>query len=47
MPSTFVFFENTEIAPDLLVPTTPTFGLENRDPQRKAAVAALLAVVDE
>lgn len=42
-----VFFENTEIVPDLLVPTEPTFIVQNRDPQLEAAVAALLAEIDE
>jgi tricorn protease len=41
-----VFFENTEIVPDLLVPTEPTFIVQNRDPQLEAAVAALLADID-
>jgi tricorn protease len=41
-----VFFENTEIVPDLLVPTVPTFIVQNRDPQLEAAVAALLAEID-
>jgi tricorn protease len=42
-----VFFENTEIVPDLLVSTVPTFIVQNRDPQLEAAVAALLAVIEE
>lgn len=42
-----VFFENTEIVPDFLVPTAPTFIVQNRDPQLEAAVAALLAEIDE
>jgi tricorn protease len=41
-----VFFENTEIVPDLLVPTGPTFIVQNRDPKLEAAVAALLAKID-
>jgi tricorn protease len=41
-----VFFENTDIAPDLLVPTEPVFIVQNRDPQLEAAVAALLAEID-
>jgi tricorn protease len=41
-----VFFENTEIVPDILVPTEPTFIVQNRDPQLEAAVAALLAEID-
>ncbi len=41
-----VFFENTEIAPNILVPTEPTFIVQNRDPQLEAAVAALLAEID-
>jgi tricorn protease len=41
-----VFFENTEIVPDLLVPTEPSFIVQNRDPQLEATVAALLAKID-
>ena len=40
------FFENTEIVPDILVPTEPNFIVQNRDPQLEAAVAALLAEID-
>jgi tricorn protease len=40
------FFENTEIVPDVLVPTEPNFIVQNRDPQLEAAVAALLAEID-
>jgi hypothetical protein len=41
-----VFVENTEIPPDIFVPTEPTFIVQNRDPQLEAAVAALLAEID-
>lgn len=40
------FFENTDIAPDILVPTTPNFVMEARDPQLEAAVVALLKSID-
>jgi len=40
------FFENTEILPDILVPTEPNFIAEGRDPQLEAAVKALLDVID-
>ena len=40
------FYENTEIVPDLLVPTDPNFIAEGRDPQLEAAVKALLAEID-
>lgn len=40
------FFENTEILPDVLVPTEPSFIAEGRDPQLEAAVNALLDVID-
>ncbi len=32
------FFENTEIVPDILIPTDPNFITEGRDPQLEAAV---------
>lgn len=41
-----VFFENTDIVPDHVVPTEPNFITEGRDPQTEAAVKALLAVID-
>ncbi|MFO1069227.1 MAG: S41 family peptidase [Geminicoccaceae bacterium] len=40
------FFENTEIVPDIRVPTDPNFVMEGRDPQLEAAVKALLDVID-
>jgi tricorn protease len=40
------FYENTEIVPDILMPTDPNFIAEGRDPQLEAAVKALLAVID-
>jgi C-terminal processing protease CtpA/Prc len=40
------FFENTEIEPDILVPTEPNFIVDGRDPQLEEAVRALLARLD-
>lgn len=42
-----VFLENTEIVPDQLIRTDPTFISEGRDPQLEAAVAALMATLDQ